>query len=264
MTLNINAAFLHCLKPIRQGYETGEPVIKSPIVLATLAHFAAVEVERLRGIDNRTHEPTLPEAYRISRVLNLDGILPLIHERATLDEMDCGIPLPTDVEMLRSGEKLPLSLACRVAIKLGLPDPILLIQRGIDRELWRMVLERSDSICPFCRANLDEPQGLERGHTIHCLPDHLYGARDVPRRGVGNAARTIRPGKRSGGSGPGLGVATQRKLKGLKQLELAERMGVTFQYLSKLETGYLALTIEKAHQIAALLGCDEALLFVAP
>lgn len=247
----VDASYLHQLKPIRRGREPA-------VTTAMIASCTMMSPDHVREIDNRKHEPYLDEAVSIAWALNLPGIMPMISPD-NLADLDLGVPLPSDVSMLRAGARLPLSVACRVTLKLGLTDPMQLTTRPIDRELWTMTLERSGGICPICRAQLVG----EQGHLPACLPDNLYGARDHERTGATPLAK--RPGKGRRSSDIAKGLRTQREARGLQAQELARMCGeMDPTYLSKLETGKQALTLDKAKVIAAVLGCDEALLYVDP
>lgn len=53
----------------------------------------------------------------------------------------------------------------------------------------------------------------------------------------------------------------RRILAGLKQQDLAERSGVSFQHISRLELGRVGASPEVLHKLAAALGCQvEALM----
>lgn len=61
-------------------------------------------------------------------------------------------------------------------------------------------------------------------------------------------------------------IAEIRREKGIKQDELAEKIGVSRPYLSQLETGSRTLTTQQQKEIAAALGVEPASLvdFEAP
>ena len=52
-------------------------------------------------------------------------------------------------------------------------------------------------------------------------------------------------------------IKTTRKISGLTQEKLSEKMGVSIAYLSKVETGKIHINLERLSQICNLLGVTE-------
>lgn len=246
------AAFLHMLRPLMKARGMSAP---------TLAETAKIAPPRLTDLLSRKYEPFLDEAVALARALGADGVLPLILSGdLTLSECDLGIPLPSDLSMLRANVKLPLSLACRIVKRLGIADPILLVQRPVDRELWEIVIKRSTgAVCPFCRAPL---VGVA-GHLPTCLPDTLWGARDMPHdlNTLGALPQPLRPGKGRRGSHPAHGLKREREKAGVQAQHLAEVIGKRPDYYSRIERMKLNLTLELAERIAGVLKIDPAVLY---
>lgn len=51
-----------------------------------------------------------------------------------------------------------------------------------------------------------------------------------------------------------LGLKTERRKKGKRQVDVADKLGVSREVLSRYENGKLPLTLVKAEHLAALLG----------
>jgi transcriptional regulator with XRE-family HTH domain len=53
-----------------------------------------------------------------------------------------------------------------------------------------------------------------------------------------------------------LRIRQQRVLSGLTQSQLAERLGLTYQQVSKYEAGKNGVSVDRLAEIAAVLGCE--------
>lgn len=227
----------------------------------TLAVLTEIDESRLADLESAKYEPFLDETIIIHRALNTSGIVDLITSPETpLVDLNAGIPLPTDVDMLRAGVRLPLSVAVRICTKLGLNDPSALYATGLERDLWSVMSTLRNDRCPWCHA--DTVNGA--AHADDCLPSILWSERDRDLVGtLGAFPHPQRPGKGRRASGKALGLRRERVAAGMLSKHLAEAIGLRADYLSKIENGSLALTVEKAAQISNVLRIDPARLYVA-
>lgn len=235
-----------------------------------LAASAGIPVATMRDLETgqRRREPWLSEAAAIARVLGLRGITPLINGQDVLtrvDGLDFGTDLPTDVAMYRSGARLTLSVACRVALKLGLPDPIWLASQMMDpvsMQVWD-VIERNErgaepGCCPWCLAD----RAAGHPHRDTCLPNALWAPVDPSLRPAAPLPRIEVMGKRQG-SGLGKGLQRERTRMGWTQKKLADAIGVNSYYLARVERCESNLTTANAEKIAAYFQCETADLYRA-
>ena len=231
-------------------------------------------LERYRklALGSRKSEPWYDEARDLSRILLLDGILPLVSDfdvmpgepypSGTLTSFNIGEHTGLDLVMLRVKARMPLTVAMRLAARFGLNDPIELEQTPHLVQLWDTLAsgERGgDAQCPWCR----EHTGTGAAHLPTCLGENLLGARtEVAHSTAGFPQPARASGKRA--SGAGRGVAHMRKLSRLTQVELGDRAGINSVYLSKIESGAVSLTEDKARALVRVLGCSMQALYDAP
>ena len=232
---------------------------------STLSATTGLSLTRLADLIRADHEPYLDEAVRLQRSLCAANVRVLMASgNLTLSEMYLGVPLPDDVDMLRAGVRLPLSLACRVALKLGLDDPSELVVSPRHRQIWDVLSlnERGHpsivGTCPWCCARV-----RTEGHLPTCLPHNLWGPRSREETPVELSAlpRPAMPGKGRRASGFAKGLRREREAFGVKQQDLATVIGIRPDYLCKIENGHLTLTVERATEIARHLQCDVAALY---
>ena len=249
-------AFLTGLRNIVQSRE---------MTRATLHAVTGLPLPRLADLIRADHEPYLDEAVLLQRCLGLSGVRYLMTSgNLTLSSLNLGVPLPDDLDMLRAGVRLPLSLACRVALKLGLDDPSELVVSPRHRQIWDVLSlnERGHpstvGTCPWCCA-----QVREEGHLPTCLPHNLWGPRErsVAPPNLSVLPRPAAPGKSRRASGFAKGLRREREAFGVKQQDLATVIGIRPDYLCKIENGHLTLTVERATEIARHLQCDVAALY---
>lgn len=227
-----------------------------------LASVTGIDVERIRDFETgkRLCEPWLDEALLISRALCVGGIAPLISSEP-LTTIDLGRALPDDLDMLYSGVRLPLSLACRIAVRLGLPDPDqLTMQSPLPMQVWD-VLEQCErtavaGICPWCLAE----RALGQPHSDTCLPRALWGPRSGLMRRVGRKPKPERRGDRDG-AGPAWGLRELRKASGMTQAELARYAGINASYMARLERCNDVTRLRIAEKFAAALHVDVAAIY---
>ena len=55
----------------------------------------------------------------------------------------------------------------------------------------------------------------------------------------------------------GLNISYYRRVQKLTQVELAEAVGISSNYLSQIERGYKSISLEKLLRLAEILGVDE-------
>lgn len=246
----MKAAYLHDLKQIMSGHHMPKKVLASVVGL---------EESRVSELVAATHEPYLDEAIAIYRALGLHGIMPLIGS-GYLTSFDMGIPLPTDLDMLRAGVRLPLSLACRIAVKIGLADPAHIAGHSVTFELWDIITTLRSTTCPYC--HVPTVGDTLTVHDPSCLPSLLWGSRDRrPYAEIGAAPKPERPGKGRRASGWAKGARRERIKVGMQAKELADAIGKTPDYVSKIECQRITLTTAMADTISNVLRCDPAQLY---
>ena len=239
------------LKAIRVGSGIGR---------ALLSRITTIHIDRLRDIELRTTEPWFDETLALSRVLNTNGILPLISsdDLTTLAERDP--PIPSDEQSWREGRRAPLSLAVRIAARYGLTDPADLVVSPHLLQVWDVV-EHSERVagaggqCPWC--------GEAGPHLPTCLPNNLLkphssGAIHVEVHMRSKAA----PGRRKGARAYGLKAL--RLASDFTQKQVAEAVGLSSNHYARTERGELSLSIENADKLAEFYGVSRALIFVEP
>lgn len=250
---------LTLLKPVYQSRSV------TPSILSTLSGIPKARLLKLANSVGQ-EEPWFDEAVTLARVLNTGGILPLIAS-GNLTDIPMGFHLDADVDALRAGLRLPLSLACRLAVRFGLDDPIDLVVTERMMQIWS-VLEASErnpeavGWCPWCIADILAGEA----HLPTCLPNNLWGPRDiVDARTLGYIPRpTGSNHTRRGFSKTAYGVAALRKSLGLTQPRMAEQVGMASNYLARIEQGNTPLTLRYAERIAAAFNVTVESLYAAP
>lgn len=244
----LSAAYLHELRLHMRRHG----VQKSLLISIT-----GIDETRMSELLSRKFEPFLDEAYLIARALGLNSIIPLISGSGNLTEHHLGIPMPTDVDLLRAGARLPLQAACRIAAKLRLDDPIHLVRSALTVELWSIMSTLRSETCPFCKVpTVGEPAPK---HADDCLPDILWGHRTGAE--ASTTLRPARPGVGRRASGKAQGLKRERIRAGQLAQDVARAAGLRADYFSKLERERLNLTTDVAERIAAVLGCDVAAIY---
>lgn len=246
-----SGAYLHNLKRIRQSREL------SPKQVCALTGIEPARYSILESIHkNRIAEPWFNEACAIARVLNVDGIAPLISD-SPLSDVDLGAKPYDDLAVWRADVRLPLTVACRLAVRFHITDPLELdIAPTIPRQIWDILHtgERQETRgCPWCLA----ASGQGEPHLDTCLPHFLWGSRGtLPASSLGFTIWPDTPGKRASGNGPGHGLRPLRDGLGLTQAKMAERAGVTPQYWAMLERLASPLTENMARRFALAFSVD--------
>lgn len=232
-----------------------------------LADMTAIDPDRLSEIEKQKAEPWFDEAILLHRALCTQGITTLMTS-GTLTTCDLGPPFAQDVDVWRSGLRVPLSVAARLTLRFGLTDPAELAPTALTRQIWAVVgtnerhpAMQSRGFCPWCQ--VDVVCGGK--HLPTCLPNNLWGSNaDVNLTELPpGLMRTKRSGKRSYGM-PAHGLKVLRIMAGLTQKDVQERCGVNSNHYSRIERGDLNLTPQTADKLAALFGVDSARLYVRP
>jgi transcriptional regulator with XRE-family HTH domain len=227
-----------------------------------LANITGIDDERLRDIELRRAEPWFDEALLLHRVLNTDGIIPLLSDYLTTS-LD-NLPRPTDRHAWATGLRAPLSLALRIATAFGLSDPAELCTTSTHRQLWAITASNerhpeAPGWCPWCAADIfsNEP------HLPTCLGHNLFGLRGSA---PATLAYNLAPAHKTFGqaSYPGYGLLALREASGQRQADVAAGAGMGSDYYAKLERLEQPLTLRKADQLAAHFGVDRAVLYVKP
>jgi DNA-binding XRE family transcriptional regulator len=239
-------------------------------------HAPALTAERLKQLENQPqHEPWYDEARDLARLLLLDRITPLITPGHIGDLSHILGPLQdTDMQALREGWRLPLSVACRITLALGLDDPIQLEQDQHLVEAWVMMASNERGAgpgeCPWCLAHtspvtndlpahLFEPVALEP-HKSTCFVNGMLAARSTAPYLAAGAPVPAGPRTRGDARKAG-GIKNLRKAKSVTQRKLAEDIGVHWNYYSRIERGEMPMTVQLAEKAARKLGCTVADIF---
>lgn len=228
---------------------------------ARLSNITGIPRSRLHKLIYPTlrAEAWFDEAVLIARAVGVAGILPLIGAATLVESVGLPYPLPNDLDMLRGGVRLPLGLACNIALGLGLSDPIDLLVTPLHQEIWHMLVERN-ATCPWCSA----PVGLTgTAHSPYCFPDKLWGA-----RGPDVVAITVLPRlprkNESGGTMPAKGLKALRSRMGLTQAQMAERLGTEANGYAQLERCVRPLTNGMAKRFTQASGIARELFYLDP
>ena len=251
-------AMLENLKPIYHAHG------QTPKSLEELTGIPKARIQKLANY-SAMEEPWFDEAVLLARALCTNGIVPLITSSGRLSECPVGVHIGTDVTAYRMGVRLPLSVACRLAMRFGLDDPMELSGHSRHMQIWD-VLSRNErgaepGQCPWCLA--DVHAGAE--HDEMCLPNNLWGPRNMgdardlmfPLRPSAKARRKM-PGAR------GLGIRPLRTRLCMTQRQFGDRCGITESYLARMERCELTLTLPQAEKIAAAFGVTIESLYVLP
>lgn len=251
---------LHMLKTVYQHRA------QTPTTLAALTDIPKARILKLANSVGQ-EEPWLDEAATLARTLGTRGIVPLITPSGSLTDCAMGFHLDADVDAMRAGLRLPLSLACRLAVRFGLDDPMDLVVNERQMQIWS-VLEASErnpeaaGWCPWCAADI---LGGE-AHLRTCLPHNLWGPRNVvDARTLGYLPRpTGSNHTRRGLSKIAYGVAPLRRSLHLTQPRMAEQVGMSSNYLARIEQGNTPLTLRYAERIAATFAVTVESLYGSP
>lgn len=227
-----------------------------------MAKLSAIPRARISVLESRAsdvaEEPWFDEAVTIARSLGCAGIRPLI---GVVDLHD--IPLGYDpldpVDAWRSGVRLPLSTACRIAVRTGLPDPLDLDVPLPFRQAWQILArgERYAQTCSWCgvASHAGEP------HLPTCWMNNLLGPRNIPLSDLGSAPRTRRPGRRRIATTLGKGLRRTRERLGVTQERIATAVELHPAYYAKLEQCVYNLTLDVAEKIAVAFNVSVEELF---
>lgn len=232
-----------------------------------------ITADRLRQLETAPrHEPTYAEARTLTRLLGLTTVAALITP-ASLHAMPdvFGAPQPDDLTNFRLSADVPLSIACRLAISLGLDDPLELDHLPIHAQLWDVLAtgERFGVLgtCPWCGGNTTMQDGRHiaaQPHLPTCLPAALWS----PDNPLGTYATGVfpRPAKprTRGDSHIAHGLKVIRAAKGITQQSLASDIGRNANYMSRIERLEVKLTQQNAEKIATRLGVPVERLFMRP
>lgn len=231
-------------------------------------HLSAVTglpVPRIRELEAATRpvEPWLDEAYMLMRALCTDGILPLISS-GSLTDLDLDFSI-NDREALRSGVRMPLTMACRLAVEFGLTDPYDLVVRPHQQQIWSIIHDNErgaePGCCPWCLADI---YAGEHHHEM-CLPDNLWAARNV----MSAEALTVQPrpkGRESkrGASAIAKGLKSIRLRLGRTQEQMASAIGVDKNHFARMERGEVRMTLINAERFASVFHVEVPEIFAEP
>jgi len=263
---------LHSLSAIRAKSGLTKRNIADLTAAANRKH-GPITIDRLRELENGPirAEPWLDEATDLARILLLPGVVSMMwDEKAGVDaqaqitsgdltRFDLGHEMPDEVDMLLRGVRLPLSMACRLAVRFGLTDPTQLEQLPIHQQIWA-TLEANErgaapGECPWCRA----PGGQ---HLPTCLPANIWSTRSTAPYATTTAPQPAKPGGR-GLARMAKGLKAARKATQLTQAQVASSIGMHPNYLARIEQLKHPLSDAHAINIARILGCTVEDLFGA-
>jgi transcriptional regulator with XRE-family HTH domain len=221
--------------------------------------------DRIRLLELNIAEPWFDEAILLSRVLGVDGILPLV-VLGTLADCDCGEPTENDLAAWRGGLRSPLSLACRVAARYGLTDPAALSVSALERQIWDVLqaTERHPEApgwCAWCRADIVAGEA----HGALCLPANLWTPHDLAEgEALPEIVPTVRV-KRSRGKGlPAKGLKALRVARELRQTDVADHLTMHANYYARVERGEVPLSPENADKLIDYYGVEREVLYMEP
>ena len=229
-----------------------------------LENLCGISQDRIRSLELGLSEPWYHEARTLARTLNCT-ILGLITVSGSLTQaVDRGDDLPHDLAVWRSGVRVPLSLAARVAVMLGLTEFEDLEVGALDRQIWDVVEsnERHPTalgFCPWCAADV-----LEGDHLPTCLPNNLYGMNAADVLGASGPA-AVTPKRR--GRVPGIkahGLKALREARRMTQKEVGALIGIGSNYYARLERGDVPLNTGHADVLAAYYGVAREVVYAEP
>lgn len=230
----------------------------------------AITVTRLRQLENLPrHEPTYAEARTLARIMALKTIGQLISTSGIYVMAHVfGRPSVDDLATFLTSSEVPLSIACRLTIQLGLDDPLELDSLPIHAQVWD-ILARGErgagpGECPWCLAQtaprFPGDPALLSDHLPTCLPAALWAPRERSLYLTAAFPHAAKPRTR-GDSGRAHGLKHLRIAKGITQQNLASDVGLHPNYISRIEVLERPLTQANAIKIAAKLGVSPEKLF---
>jgi hypothetical protein len=224
-----------------------------------LADIIGIDHDRMRKLEYPTKhklEPWLDETVALANALGV-GSAAALYPSGHLTPSTIGRDLPTDMEAIRSGFRIPLNLAVRVVQRLGIADPGVLLQRPVDVEVWAWTLGHSEGVCPVC--------SLTGGaHRDECVGDLLYGPRSPDRAPSLRAAPMPMRKGRQEGTELAKGLKPLRELMQLTQREMATRLGTDPNTLAILERCERPLTVGMAKRFSQASGIPRERFYVEP
>lgn len=234
-----------------------------------LSETTGIDTARLDKIvyPTKNTEPWFDEAVLLHRALCTAGILPLIGAPSLEAVTGLPIPLPNDLDYLRADVRLPLGLACNIALQLGLTDPVELIVTPLQRQIWSVVSsgERIHPLsrhgrCPWCASEIVDGAG----HLSTCLAENLLGDRGL--HVTGPLGSLPRPPRRNegGGSLPAKGLKSIRERMSYTQAQMAALLGTQPNAYAQLERCERPLTLRMAKRFAQASRIDMALFYAEP
>ncbi len=226
-----------------------------------LADTVGIDIDRLKKLEGCKVEPWFDEAVILARVLNTDGIIPLITGNV-LGDSHYGIDNPEDRSLWWSGRRIPLRVVLRIARDFGVPDPAEFYVSAYASQLWDVMqanerVEEAGGQCPWCKAAITDGEA----HKPTCAPTNLWSPRDKPAR-VEKLIPMHPQGKEK--AMRAFGLRHIRLSRRLSQDEMADIFGVVTNHYSKFERGDSPLPPARARVAAAKLGVDVETLYAWP
>lgn len=242
----------------------------SPTSMCLLTGITDHRYRQLERIVGDKAEPWFDEAVRIARVLNVPGIrnlLDVFDVPPALTSFDLGMASPIDRRVYRSGRKMDLATACRVAIEFGLDDPFDLVfpPAPVLNQIWA-TLEASErgaaaGECPWCLAD-------RRGGAAHlstCLPANIMGVRAKHLEpNVSVSPSPLVAGKIAGSSMHAHGLRALRAAAGQSQAQFGLAFGMQPDYYAKVERCVQRLPKRRAEALCNVLGCTLGDIYSQP
>lgn len=234
----------------------------------SLADLTGLSPDRIRALSNATmiEEPWFDEAVLLHRALGTSGILQLMTTSGDLASCPMGVRLAEDITAFRAGMRMPLSLACRIALRFGLSDPAELVVTPLQMQMWDILnaTERHPEApgwCAWCGADIIGGQE----HLPTCLPNNLWAPRNqVPYEDVFFKPRPRAPGQRRSFSAKARGLKALRLKHGRNQKNIADAVGMSANHYSRVERGEIPLTAVTAEKLAALFRVPVETIYAEP
>lgn len=231
-----------------------------------LAAMLPIHIDRIASLAStdarRQAEPWLDEAWALVRTLGIDDICTLIGTPlADIITYEAAVP---DLDIWRSGCRLPLSTAVRLTRRFHLSDPIDLYEvirlrkaSPIVMETWSTVATgervRAPGACPWCAADTTVENAA---HLPTCVPENLWGPRDQVLADHLQPRPRLPGRKQLGNSHPAPGLKAVRERFCKSQEQMAHSLNISVGHYSKVEACKTPLTRDLAIRIGHTFGID--------
>lgn len=248
----LTLAYAKTLRESRQPTSRGK--LLRGITDAQLAALSGIGLARIKVLESmnvhKAEEPWLDEACAIARVLGVPYVAQLIGRDAVLADIEVNDDPYDDLEVWRTGVKLPLRFGIRLGRRFGI-EPLQLLT--IPAIVWEFGIiaasgERTSGACPWCNGTIVGGAG----HLPTCTMGALFAPRDLPVSTIGVPPYPEKPGTRAQGSKRAPGLKRLREGLGITQEQFAASIGKHPAYYARLEQGRDPLNTNLARLICAI------------